>query len=186
MSAVTWPDTLLALTVQTRCDVYALLHPARPGQGAASGRGAGGFWGRAPGGAAPWYLQLRPFPRTTGTIGVKALALFNAPLCCCAWCLVRSFGKMGHRRRVPEGPQTGGGVVVTCQEVLTQAIAMLQRFSRVSYRALQVPCQPDDVLLEILKEEIFEVHQLARGQEGKMLVWTGGRAVPSPPAAESV
>jgi hypothetical protein len=63
---------------------------------------------------------------------------------------------------------------------------MLQRFSRVSYRALQVPCQPDDVLLEILKAGIFEVHQLARDQGGKMLVWTGGRAVPSPPAAESV
>ena len=80
---------------------------------------------------------------------------------------------------------------MTFEEVLTQAIAMLQRLGRVSYRALKVQFQLDDDLLELLKEEIVEVHQLARDQEGKLLVWTGdGRATPAstsmppPPPAE--
>jgi hypothetical protein len=50
---------------------------------------------------------------------------------------------------------------------------MLQRLGRVSYRALKVQFRLDDDLLELLKDEIVEVHQLARDQEGKMLVWTG-------------
>ena len=44
---------------------------------------------------------------------------------------------MGHSQREPEDTQTRGGVVVTFEEVLTQAIAMLQRLGRVSYRALK-------------------------------------------------
>jgi class 3 adenylate cyclase len=62
---------------------------------------------------------------------------------------------------------------VTFEDVLTQAIAMLQRLGRVSYRALKVQFQLDDDLLELLADEIVEVHQLARDQGGKMLVWTG-------------
>ena len=65
---------------------------------------------------------------------------------------------------------------MTFEEVLTQAMAMLQRLGRVSYRALKVQFQLDDDLLELLKDEIVEVHQLARDQEGKMLVWTGDPA----------
>ena len=62
---------------------------------------------------------------------------------------------------------------MTCEGVLTQAIAMLQRLGRVSYRALKVQFQLDDDLLALLKDEIVEVHQLARDQDGEMLVWTG-------------
>jgi class 3 adenylate cyclase/predicted ATPase len=72
---------------------------------------------------------------------------------------------------------------VTFDEVLEQALEMLQRRGRVSYRALKVQFQLDDTLLEILKDEIVEVHQLARDQEGKMLVWTGDTASPSVPAS---
>jgi class 3 adenylate cyclase/predicted ATPase len=72
---------------------------------------------------------------------------------------------------------------VTFDEVLEQALEMLRRRGRVSYRALQVQFQLDDTLLEILKDEIVEVHQLARDQEGKMLVWTGDTASPSVPAS---
>src|SRR5438132_144694 len=50
---------------------------------------------------------------------------------------------------------------------------MLRRRGRVSYRALKVQFQLDDTVLEILRDEIVEVHQFARDQEGKMLVWTG-------------
>src|SRR2546426_1479127 len=60
---------------------------------------------------------------------------------------------------------------------------MLRRPGCVSYRALKVQFQLDDTLLEILRDEIIEVHQLARDQEGKMLVWTGDTAVPSVPAS---
>ena len=69
---------------------------------------------------------------------------------------------------------------MTFEEVLTQAIAMLQRWGRVSYRALKVQLHLDDTLLKILKDEIVEVHQLARDQEGKMLVWTGAAASAAP------
>ncbi len=72
---------------------------------------------------------------------------------------------------------------MTFDEVLEQALEMLRRRGRVSYRALQVQFQLDDTLLEILKDEIVEVHQLARDQEGKMLVWTGDTASPSVPAS---
>src|SRR4029450_10317333 len=57
---------------------------------------------------------------------------------------------------------------------------MLRRRGRVSYRALQVQFQLDGTLLEILKDEIVEVHQLARDQEGKMLVWTGDTTAAAP------
>jgi predicted ATPase/class 3 adenylate cyclase len=87
---------------------------------------------------------------------------------------------IGHRRGTPERDPICGGEVVTFEEVLTQAIAMLQRLGRVSYRALQVQFQLDDDLLELLKDEIVEVHQLARDQDGKMLVWAGeGRVTPT-------
>jgi len=75
---------------------------------------------------------------------------------------------------------SNGGEIVTFDEVLEQALEMLQRRGRVSYRALKVQFQLDDDLLEILKEEIVEVHQVARDQEGKMLVWTGATDTPAP------
>ena len=72
---------------------------------------------------------------------------------------------------------------MTFDEVLEQALEMLRRRGRISYRALKVQFQLDDALLEILKDEIVEVHQLARDQEGKMLVWTGDTASPAVPVS---
>jgi len=83
----------------------------------------------------------------------------------------------------PGSDRRGGGQTVTFDEVLEQALEMLRRRGRVSYRALKVQFQLDDTLLEILKDEIVEVHQLARDQEGKMLVWTGDTASPAVPAS---
>jgi predicted ATPase/class 3 adenylate cyclase len=74
---------------------------------------------------------------------------------------------------------------VTFDDVLEQALEMLRRRGRVSYRALQVQFQLDDDLLALLKDEIVEVHQLARDQEGKMLVWTGDAATPPGPPPSS-
>jgi class 3 adenylate cyclase/predicted ATPase len=69
---------------------------------------------------------------------------------------------------------------VTFDDVLEQALEILRRRGRVSYRALQVQFQLDDDLLALLTDEIVEVHQLARDQEGKMLIWTGGTAAVAP------
>src|SRR6266446_7331327 len=121
-------------------------------------------------------------------VGLKALPYV---VYCPAWSPLASSAKIDRRRRDGEGTQTRGGVVMTFEEVLTQAIAMLQRSGRVSYGALKVQFQLDDDLLELLKDEIIEVHQLARDQEGKLLVWAGeGRVTPAstslsppPPAA---
>jgi class 3 adenylate cyclase/tetratricopeptide (TPR) repeat protein len=72
---------------------------------------------------------------------------------------------------------------MTFEEILDQAIAMLQRRGRVSYRTLTLQFHLDAESLEALKEELLEVHQLARDQDGKMLVWTGDHGPASPPAA---
>ena len=76
---------------------------------------------------------------------------------------------------------------MTFDDVLEQALEMLRRRGRVSYRALKVQFQLDDDLLALLRDEIIEVHQLARDQEGTMLVWTGAPgpapAAPAAPAA---
>ena len=69
---------------------------------------------------------------------------------------------------------------MTFDDVLEQALEILRRRGRVSYRALQVQFQLDDDLLALLTDEIVEVHQLARDQEGKMLIWTGGTAAVAP------
>ena len=71
---------------------------------------------------------------------------------------------------------------MTFEEVLNQAIAMLQRQGRVSYRALKRQFGLDDDYLADLKAEIIVVHQVAVDQDGTMLVWTGSaRAAPSTP-----
>src|SRR5262249_37840643 len=67
---------------------------------------------------------------------------------------------------------------MTFEEILDQAIAMIQRRGRVSYRALQRQFQLDDAFLQDLTAEIVEVLQLAVDHDHTMLVWTGG---PSPP-----
>ena len=69
---------------------------------------------------------------------------------------------------------------MTFEEILDQAIAMLQRRGRVSYRALQRQFQLDDAYLQDLTAEIVEVLQLAVDQDHAMLVWTGGPSAPAP------
>jgi class 3 adenylate cyclase/tetratricopeptide (TPR) repeat protein len=72
---------------------------------------------------------------------------------------------------------------VTFYEVLEQAMALLQRHGRLSYRALTRQFQLDDAYLEDLKAELVEVQRVAVDQDGTMLVWTGDAPVASPPAA---
>ena len=62
---------------------------------------------------------------------------------------------------------------MTFEESLDQAIAMLQRRGRVSYRTLTLQFHLDKESLETLKEELIEIHHLAVDHDGRMLVWTG-------------
>src|SRR5262252_9416838 len=64
------------------------------------------------------------------------------------------------------------GVAMTFDEVLTQALALLKRQGRVSYRALKMRFALDDEYLDVLKEELLYVHPV-RDDEGRGLIWTG-------------
>src|SRR5215471_6256835 len=68
-----------------------------------------------------------------------------------------------------------GGVAMTFDEVLTQALELLKRQGRVSYRALKMRFDLDDEYLDVLKEELLYVHPVLDDQS-KGLVWTGAVA----------
>jgi TOMM system kinase/cyclase fusion protein len=68
------------------------------------------------------------------------------------------------------------------EEVLEQAIALLQHQGRVSYGALKRRFKLDDAYLEDLKIELIEAQQLAHDENGRILVWSGG-PVPTPSPA---
>ena len=72
---------------------------------------------------------------------------------------------------------------MTFEEVLDQAVTMLQRRGRVTYRALKRQFHLDDDFLEDLKAEIIKAQRLAVDEDGEVLVWTGGAekgGTPSP------
>ena len=75
---------------------------------------------------------------------------------------------------------------MTFEEILNQAIALLQRQGRVSYRALKRQFDLDEAYVEDLKLELIEVHQVAVDQDNTMLVWIGGAAAPPPAATDTV
>ena len=66
---------------------------------------------------------------------------------------------------------------MTFEEILDQAIAMLQRRGRVTYRTLKRQFQLDDAALDDVKHELLEGQRLAVDEGGTVLVWTG--AVPA-------
>ena len=70
---------------------------------------------------------------------------------------------------------------MTFEEILDQAIAMLQRRGRVTYRTLQLQFQLDDEHLEALKDELLYAHSEIRDDVGRGLVWTGAPSL-APPA----
>jgi len=74
---------------------------------------------------------------------------------------------------------------MTFDEILDQAIAMLQHRRRVSYRALKRQFALDEAYLEDLKHEIITVHRLAVDQDGEMLCWAGDTAFTPPPVRAS-
>ena len=71
-------------------------------------------------------------------------------------------------------------------EIVKQAKDLLRDSGRISYRALKVEFDLTDDLLDILKEELIEVQDLALDKDGKMLVWAGdGEATRASPKTES-
>ena len=67
---------------------------------------------------------------------------------------------------------------MTFEELLDQAIAMLERRGRVTYRALKRQFQLDDDVLEDLTVEIIKAQRLAVDEDGEVLVWVGALAAP--------
>ena len=71
---------------------------------------------------------------------------------------------------------------MTFEEILDQAIAMLQRRGRLTYGTLKRQFQLDDAALEDLKNELIEGQRLAVDERGNVLVWTGAEvSAPHPP-----
>jgi hypothetical protein len=67
--------------------------------------------------------------------------------------------------------------------ILDQVLALLTQRGRASYRALKVQFHLDDEALEALKEELLYAQQVARDEDGRVLVWTGGAAAPPAPGS---
>jgi class 3 adenylate cyclase/tetratricopeptide (TPR) repeat protein len=72
---------------------------------------------------------------------------------------------------------------MTFEEILDQAIAMLQRRGRLTYGTLKRHFQLDDAALDDLKNELIEGQRLAVDERGTVLVWTGDPAAVANPAA---
>src|SRR6266581_7221742 len=75
---------------------------------------------------------------------------------------------------------------MTFEEVLDQAIVMLQRRGRLTYRTLQLQFQLDEAHLEALKDELIYGQRLAVDEAGRVLVWTGDTGTASPAASVPV
>ena len=67
---------------------------------------------------------------------------------------------------------------MTFEELLDQAIDLLQRRGRVTYRTLKRQFQLDDDVLEDLKEELIYGQRVAVDEDGRVLVWIGGASAP--------
>ena len=70
---------------------------------------------------------------------------------------------------------------MTFEEILDQAIAMLQRRGRMTYRTLQRQFALDEDALTDLKDELLYAHSEIRDDAGRGLVWTGEHSI-APPA----
>jgi len=75
-------------------------------------------------------------------------------------------------------------MAMTFEEILDQAIAMLQRRGRLTYGALKRQFQLDDAYLEDMKAELIEGQRVAVDEDGRVLVWTGGAEQAPQPATQ--
>jgi hypothetical protein len=70
---------------------------------------------------------------------------------------------------------------MTFEEILDQAIAMLQRRRRLTYSTLKRQSQRDGADLDDVKNELIYGQRLAVDKEGRVLVWTGKPQSAHPP-----
>src|SRR5262245_66573898 len=75
---------------------------------------------------------------------------------------------------------------MTFEEILDQAIAMLQRRGRLTYGTLKRQFQLDDAALDDLKNELIAGQRLAVDEQGNVLVWTGDAGVPQAAAPSAL
>jgi hypothetical protein len=75
---------------------------------------------------------------------------------------------------------------MTFEEILDQAMALLQRRGRLTYNTLKRQFQLDDAALEDLKNEIIYGQRLAVDEEARVLVWTGAPLSAPPPTPAPV
>jgi hypothetical protein len=75
---------------------------------------------------------------------------------------------------------------MTFEEILDQAMAMLQRRGRLTYSTLKRQFQLDDAALEDLKDELIYGQRLAVDEDGRVLVWTGDTGTTSAAGAAPV
>jgi hypothetical protein len=69
-------------------------------------------------------------------------------------------------------------------DILEQTIALLQHQGRISYGALKRRFGLDDAYLDDLKIELIEAQQLARDENGRILVWAGQSSAAPPQVVE--
>jgi class 3 adenylate cyclase/tetratricopeptide (TPR) repeat protein len=69
---------------------------------------------------------------------------------------------------------------MTFEEILDQAMAMLQRRRRLTYRTLKLQFQLDDEHLEALKDELIYGQRLAMDEDDRVLVWIGDTGTAPP------
>ena len=69
-------------------------------------------------------------------------------------------------------------------DILEQTIALLQHQGRISYGALKRRFGLDDAYLDDLKIELIEAQQLARDENGRILVWIGTSTPIPPPVSD--
>src|SRR5262249_49228285 len=115
-----------------------------------------------------------------------------SPFCSGSWSLRLSF--VTHVRynepnrlfpfphRLLHAASASGGWAMTFEEILDQAIAMLQRRGRVSYSTLKRQFQLDDAALEDLKQALLFAHPQIGDEAGRGLTWPGDTASGPAPA----
>src|SRR5215510_9927642 len=74
---------------------------------------------------------------------------------------------------------------MTFEEILDQALAMLQRRGRVTYQTLRLQFQLDEEHLEALKDAILFAYPQVTDAAGRGLVWSGEASAIPPPVLAS-
>ncbi|HEY7492800.1 MAG TPA: adenylate/guanylate cyclase domain-containing protein, partial [Candidatus Tectomicrobia bacterium] len=75
---------------------------------------------------------------------------------------------------------------MTFEEILDQAMAMLQRRGRVTYRTLRLQFQLDEEQMEALKDELLFAHPQVHDEAERGLIWTGDPDTAPPASAPAV